>query len=96
MDVACTCIHTLPSTHTQSHPQSHPPTHTRKHPHNLSLQMLYALALVPMGLLADRLDRPRLLAFGLVMWSVLTVAAAHTNSFGELLATRIGFAIAQV
>lgn len=57
--------------------------------------MLYALALVPMGLLADRLDRPRLLASGLVMWSLLTVAAAHTSTFGELLATRIGFAIAQ-
>ncbi len=34
---------------------------------------LYAIALVPVGLLADRVPRPRLLAAGLTLWSLLTV-----------------------
>ena len=48
-----------------------------------------------MGLLADRIDRPRLLAGGIAAWSGLTVMAANTRGFTELLATRIGFAAAQ-
>jgi MFS family permease len=57
--------------------------------------ILYALTLVPVGLLADRTDRPRLLAGGVALWSLLTIAASRTGSFGELLATRVGFAAAQ-
>ncbi|KAL4458009.1 hypothetical protein ABPG75_012874 [Micractinium tetrahymenae] len=57
--------------------------------------VLYAVTLVPMGLLADRVDRPRLLAGGIALWSVLTMAASETRSFGQLLATRVGFAAAQ-
>jgi len=48
-----------------------------------------------MGLLADRVDRPRLLSVGILLWSGLTVAASSATGFGELLATRIGFAAAQ-
>ena len=43
--------------------------------------MLYALALIPMGLLADRADRPRLLAGGLAAWSLLTSAASRVRPF---------------
>jgi MFS family permease len=57
--------------------------------------VLYALALVPMGLLADRVDRPRLLSVGIALWSGLTIAASSARGFGELLAARIGFAAAQ-
>ncbi|KAL3139673.1 hypothetical protein ABBQ38_003987 [Trebouxia sp. C0009 RCD-2024] len=57
--------------------------------------LLYAAALIPIGLLADRVNRPRLLAGGLVMWSLLTMTGSKVNSFGQLLATRVGFAAAQ-
>ncbi|KAL3154429.1 hypothetical protein ABBQ32_013901 [Trebouxia sp. C0010 RCD-2024] len=57
--------------------------------------LLYAAALIPIGLLADRVNRPRLLAGGLVMWSILTMTGSKVNSFGQLLATRVGFAAAQ-
>ena len=40
-------------------------------------QVLYALALVPVGLLADRVHRPRLLAAGITVWSLLTMAASR-------------------
>lgn len=41
--------------------------------------MLYAAALVPVGLLADKADRPRLLAAGIAAWSVLTMAASQVG-----------------
>ena len=50
---------------------------------------------MPVGLLADRVDRPRLLAIGIALWSGLTVVASGAHNFGELLITRIGFAAAQ-
>ena len=57
--------------------------------------ILYALTLVPMGLLADRVDRPRLLSGGIALWSILTVLASKAGGFTELLLTRVGFAAAQ-
>jgi hypothetical protein len=56
---------------------------------------LYALALVPVGLLADRVSRPKLLAVGIVIWSALSMAASKAGSFSDLLLTRVGFAAAQ-
>lgn len=57
--------------------------------------VLYAVALIPIGLLADKVNRPRLLAGGLLMWSLLTMTGSKVNSFEQLLATRVGFAAAQ-
>ncbi|GAX76761.1 hypothetical protein CEUSTIGMA_g4208.t1 [Chlamydomonas eustigma] len=56
---------------------------------------LYALSLVPIGMLADRLPRNHLMAAGLATWSTLTLLASGAKNFGELLATRAGFAMAQ-
>jgi MFS family permease len=47
------------------------------------------------GLLADRLPRPKLLAAGLASWSGLTLLASGAQNFGELIAARVGFAAAQ-
>lgn len=56
---------------------------------------LYALALLPIGVLADRVPRPALLAAGIASWSSLTLLASHAQSFTELLTARVGFAAAQ-
>jgi MFS family permease len=56
---------------------------------------LYALALVPVGLLADKVDRPKLLAVGLALWSTLSIVSSGAGSFAELLVARTGFAVAQ-
>lgn len=56
---------------------------------------LYALALVPVGLLADKVDRPKLLAVGLGLWSTLSIISSSAGSFAELLVARTGFAVAQ-
>ena len=50
-----------------------------------TLQVLYAVALVPAGFLADRTDRPRMLAGGLGVWSLLTMAASKVSTARELL-----------
>ena len=47
---------------------------------NLPAQVLYAVALVPAGFLADRTDRPRMLAGGLGVWSLLTMAASKAST----------------
>lgn len=43
------------------------------------MQVLYALALIPVGFLADKVDRPRLLSGGLATWSLLTMAASKVG-----------------
>jgi predicted MFS family arabinose efflux permease len=57
---------------------------------------LYALALVPCGLLADKLpSRSPLLSVGVAAWSIFTLAAGAATNFESLLLTRIGLAAAQ-
>lgn len=83
--------HQLRMPRTFSAPESAP-----NHPHPQSSQVLYALAMLPLGIAADRVQsRPRLLAWGIAAWSLLTLGAARTHSFAELLAARVGFAGAQ-
>lgn len=48
------------------------------------MQVLYALALIPAGFLADKADRPRLLAGGLGLWSVLTMVASKVIHYALL------------
>jgi MFS family permease len=50
---------------------------------------------VPVGLLADKVDRPKLLAVGLGLWSMLSIVSSGAGSFTELLVARTGFAVAQ-
>ena len=57
--------------------------------------MLYALALIPVGFIADRADRPRLLAAGAAAWSLLTMGASKVTDFNSLLGMRVGLAAAQ-
>ncbi len=47
-------------------------------------QVLYALALVPVGLLADRVDRPRLLSLGIALWSAGLTTLAMIGTAGIL------------
>lgn len=56
---------------------------------------LYAVALIPMGILADRVDRPKLLAGGVLLWSGLSSMVANATSYSDLVLLRLGFAAAQ-
>jgi MFS family permease len=56
----------------------------------LSFVLLYSVAGLPLGRLADTMDRRRLIAVGMLIWSAATTACAFCNDFGGLFAARIG------
>src|ERR1700730_17733094 len=51
--------------------------------------VIYGLAGIPFGMLADRTSRRNLIFFGVVVWSLGTVACGYAHSFGQLFAARI-------
>ena len=55
----------------------------------------YALAVLPMGWLIDRVDRRALLSITVAIWSVLTAACAMSSSFIMLVAARMGVGAAE-
>lgn len=52
------------------------------------LVLFYTVMGLAMGTLADRWHRPRLIAIGLTLWTVLTAATGKTRNFFELAACR--------
>jgi MFS family permease len=57
--------------------------------------LLYAVAGLPLGRLADRSSRKRLLAIGVSVWAALTALGGLASSYGMLLATRLGVGIGE-
>jgi predicted MFS family arabinose efflux permease len=57
--------------------------------------LLYAVVGVPLGRLADRVSRTRLLAAGVFVWSLLTAASGLARSFGQLFALRLGVGLGE-
>lgn len=52
--------------------------------------ILYTLAALPLGRLADRGNRRNIIIAGILLWSLATAACGLTNSFASLFAARIG------
>ena len=57
--------------------------------------LLYAVVGVPLGRLTDRWNRPRILTFGVALWSLLTAASGMAWNYGSLLLTRLGVGIGE-
>jgi predicted MFS family arabinose efflux permease len=57
--------------------------------------LIYAIAGIPLGRLADRVLRPRLLAAGVLFWSAMTAASGMATSFATYLLSRIGVGIGE-
>ncbi len=57
--------------------------------------LLYAVAGLPLGRLADQWSRKRLLAAGVSVWAALTALGGLASSYGMLLATRLGVGIGE-
>jgi MFS family permease len=55
----------------------------------LAFGLFYALVGIPLGLLADRTSRRRLIAAGALVWSLATVGGGFAQSFGELFGARL-------
>jgi MFS family permease len=61
----------------------------------LGMAVFASLASYPMGWLADRYGRRRILAIGVACWSLATAFCAFQNSFGGLFLGTVGIAIGE-
>jgi MFS family permease len=57
--------------------------------------LVYTLAAVPAGLLADRVSRSRVVAAGVGVWSVASAASAFAGGFGALFASRAAVGVGE-
>jgi MFS family permease len=57
--------------------------------------LLYAIVGVPLGRLADRSTRSRILAAGVFAWSLLTAASGLARNFWQLFAVRLGVGVGE-
>jgi len=56
---------------------------------------IYAIVGVPLGRLADSASRKKLLAWGVVIWTVLTASAGLAHSYSLLLFSRVGVGVGE-
>lgn len=62
---------------------------------NTAFTLLYAFVGVPLGRLADKGTRTRILAAGVFVWSLLTAASGLARSFWQLFVLRLGVGIGE-
>jgi len=61
----------------------------------IAFSLFYTVMGVPLARLADRGSRRWIIFWGIVVWSVMTVACGLANSFWALFAARIGVGIGE-
>lgn len=57
--------------------------------------LLYATVGVPLGRLADQLNRTRILSVGVFVWSLLTAASGLAQSFGQMFGLRLAVGVGE-
>jgi MFS family permease len=57
--------------------------------------ILYGLVGLPLGLIADRVSRKKLLAVGIAVWALFTAGARWVNSYSFLMITRLGVGVGE-
>lgn len=57
--------------------------------------VFYTLAGIPLGRLADRGDRRRIVAAGIAVWSLATAACGLARTYGALFAARVGVGVGE-
>lgn len=62
---------------------------------NTAFTVLYSIVGIPLGLLADRVSRKRLLAAGIFIWAALTASARWVFSYPMLVVTRLGVGVGE-
>lgn len=63
--------------------------------HGFAFAIFYVTLGVPMGYLADRVNRKKLVAICIAFWSLMTMACGLARSFGQLFAARVGVGIGE-
>jgi MFS transporter, Spinster family, sphingosine-1-phosphate transporter len=57
--------------------------------------LVYTLAALPCGLIADRFSRTRVITFGVALWSLMSAATAFVRNFPLLFLTRAGVGVGE-
>ena len=60
-----------------------------------ALAIFYTGMGIPLGLIADRVDRRKLIALSIALWSLMTAACGAANTFGQLMLARIGVGVGE-
>lgn len=61
----------------------------------LGFALFYSVLGIPIGRWVDRGHRPRIVAIGVAVWSVLTALSSSARSFGQLFLARIGVGVGE-
>lgn len=62
---------------------------------NTAFTLLYAFVGLPLGKLADKYNRKKILAVGVFVWSLMTAASGLAKSFWQIFAMRLGVGIGE-
>ncbi|MDA0978824.1 MAG: MFS transporter [Proteobacteria bacterium] len=57
--------------------------------------LFYAVAAIPIASMADRKSRKHIIAVGIFLWSLMTIACGLTKSYWQIFAARIGVGIGE-
>ena len=60
-----------------------------------SFLFVYTLCILPMGLLADRINRKTVVAGGIALWSIVTTFTALSPNYGVIFATRAALGLGE-
>lgn len=60
-----------------------------------AFNLFYSLMAIPFGYLADRVNRIRMIAFGVAVWTFMTIFTGTADTFWELLFARMGVGIGE-
>ena len=63
--------------------------------HGLAFAIFYTVLGVPLGWLADRADRTKIIAGGILVWSVMTTLCGVARTFGQMFLARIGVGVGE-
>lgn len=61
----------------------------------LAFVLLYSIAGIPLGFLADRINRVRLISIGAVIWCCMTAVCGLANSYWQLFLARIAIGLGE-
>lgn len=62
---------------------------------NTAFTILYGLVGLPLGRLADKVSRKKLLAIGIAIWALMTASARWINSYSFLVFSRLGVGVGE-
>lgn len=63
--------------------------------HGLAFSLFYAFMGLPIAYLADRFSRPKIIAIGIIFWSLATAACGLSKNFIQLFLSRMGIGIGE-